>query len=89
MKIESLIFYKYCDINNIEKYYFISEHTASYLYFKSFNKIIYPYWINNRLKEIEKLYVFHKYKRYLEDIQKRKIGSKNEVIKRQNHLFNT
>ena len=72
MKIESLVFYRYCDINSIEKYYFISEHMTSYLYFKNFNKIIYPYWINNRLKELEKLYNFHKYKRCLEDTQIRR-----------------
>jgi len=72
MKIESLVFYRYCDINNIEKYYFISEHMASYLFFKEYTKIIYPTWINNRLKELERLYTFHKYKRCLEDTQIRR-----------------
>ena len=72
MKIKSLVFYRYCDISNIEKYYFISEHLASYLFFKEYTKIIYPIWINYRLKELEKLYNFHKYKRCLEDTQIRR-----------------
>jgi len=79
MKIEFLVFYRYCDINNIEKYYFISEHMASYLFFKEYTKIIYPIWINYRLKELEKLYNFHKYKRCLEDTQIRK-NRKEDLI---------
>jgi len=77
MKIKSLIFYRYCNISNIEKYYFISEHMASYLFFKEYTKIIYPIWINNRLKELEKLYTFHKYKYCLEDLYIRRNGRKS------------
>jgi len=78
MKIESLVFYRYCNIDNIEKYYFISEHMASYLFYKQYTKIIYPFWINNRLKELEELYNFHKCKRCLEDIQIRDRKAKKE-----------
>jgi len=68
MKLEEIIYYKY---RSIDKYYFIAKHIPSFLFFKYF-KIVYPYWINYRLKELEKLYTFHKYKYCLEDLYIRK-----------------
>jgi len=74
MKLEEIIYYKY---RNIDKYYFIAKHISSFLFFKYF-KIVYPFWIDNRLKELEKLYTFHKYKRCLEDVQIRDRKAKKE-----------
>lgn len=68
MKLEEIVYHKY---KNISKYYFIAKHISSFLFFK-YLKIVYPLWIDNRLKELEKLYNFHKYKRCLEDIQRRR-----------------
>ncbi len=75
MRLEEIIYYKY---NNINMYKFMVEHIAITLSFKEF-KIIYPYWINYRFKELEKLYNFYKYKKCLEDIYIRNRKNQKEV----------
>lgn len=63
-RVWEVIYFKYIRDKDRERYYFITKHIAKVLYNK-YLKLIFPDWIEDRLKELEKLYIFHRYKNYL------------------------
>jgi len=65
MKIKNVIYDKYYNKENIDKFFTIINSFSLYLLNKHF-KIFYPYWIEERIKEIIKLNEFFKHKRLKE-----------------------
>ena len=65
MKIKNAIYDRYYNKENIDKFFTIINSFSLRLLNKHF-KIFYPYWVEERIKEVIKLNEFFKYKRLKE-----------------------